>query len=85
MSVRVVFGALMVLGLSACSTSQQELNEWMEQQQREVKPSVTPLSRPQKIQPPGLPVWWWGRALQHAKAHGSHQTRSSPSELFVNR
>jgi type IV pilus assembly protein PilP len=51
MSVRVVFGALMVLGLAACSTSQQELNEWMEQQQREVKPSVTPLSAPKKFNP----------------------------------
>ena len=37
--------------LAACSGEQQELSEWMEQQKREVKPSVTPLSPPKKFNP----------------------------------
>lgn len=37
--------------LAACSGEQQELSEWMEQQKREVKPSVQPLSPPKKFNP----------------------------------
>ncbi len=42
------FTAVLLLG---CAGSQDELNAWMEQQQREVKPSVTPLSAPKKFNP----------------------------------
>ena len=37
--------------LSACSADQDELQQWMEQQKREVKPSVEPLSAPKKFNP----------------------------------
>ena len=37
--------------LAACGGEQQELSEWMEQQKREVKPSVQPLSPPKKFNP----------------------------------
>lgn len=37
--------------LVACSAEQEELQAWMDQQRREVKPSVTPLSPPSKFDP----------------------------------
>jgi len=37
--------------LSGCAADQDELNQWMEQQKREVKPSVEPLSAPKKFIP----------------------------------
>lgn len=37
--------------LSACGGDQEELTQWMDQQKREVKPSVTPLSPPKKFNP----------------------------------
>lgn len=37
--------------LSACGGEQQELTQWMEQQRREVKPNVEPLSPPKKFTP----------------------------------
>jgi type IV pilus assembly protein PilP len=43
--------ALMALNLVACSAGQEELQEWMELQRREVKPSVTPLLPPKKFVP----------------------------------
>jgi type IV pilus assembly protein PilP len=43
--------ALMVLALSGCSGEQEELAQWMEQQRREVKPDVPPLSPPKKFNP----------------------------------
>jgi type IV pilus assembly protein PilP len=41
------------LGLAGCGAEQEELAQWMEQQKREVKPSVTPLSPPKKFIPQG--------------------------------
>lgn len=38
-------------GLTACSDAQDELQGWIEQQRREVKPNVTPLSPPKKFNP----------------------------------
>jgi len=35
----------------ACSGEQEELQQWMEQQKREVKPNVQPLSEPKKFNP----------------------------------
>ena len=47
---------LVSMGLAAfaavgCGGEQQELTQWMEQQKREVKPSVQPLSPPKKFTP----------------------------------
>ena len=44
-----LIGALLVL--AGCGAEQEELNQWMEQQRREVKPSVTPLTPPKKFSP----------------------------------
>ena len=44
-----VLGAL--LALAGCSGEQDELQQWMEQQRREVKPSVQPLLPPKKFNP----------------------------------
>ena len=44
-----LFAASLLLG--ACSSDQDELRQWMEQQRREVKPSVTPLQAPKKFDP----------------------------------
>ncbi len=43
--------AAAVLVLSACSAEHDELQQWMDQQRREVKPNVTPLSPPKKFDP----------------------------------
>ena len=43
--------ALAMLTLAGCSGDQQELSQWIEQQRREVKPNVTPLSPPKKFLP----------------------------------
>lgn len=56
MSVRPLclrLGAIAMLAASvvACSGDQDELQQWMEQQKREVKPSVQPLSPPKKFVP----------------------------------
>ncbi len=37
--------------LAACGAEQEELSGWMEQQRREVKPNVTPLTPPKKFTP----------------------------------
>lgn len=37
--------------LSGCGGEQEELTQWMEQQRREVKPNVAPLSPPKKFNP----------------------------------
>jgi type IV pilus assembly protein PilP len=41
----------LVAVLVACTGEQDELQQWMEQQKREVKPSVQPLSPPKKFDP----------------------------------
>ncbi|MGY4830746.1 pilus assembly protein PilP [Sphaerotilaceae bacterium SBD11-9] len=47
----VCVSLLAVLGLVGCSGSRDELQQWVEQQRREAKPSVTPLSAPKKFNP----------------------------------
>ncbi len=42
---------LVLLSLTACSGSDEELQAWMEQQRHEVQPSIKPLSPPQKFNP----------------------------------
>ena len=37
--------------LSACGVDQDELQQWMEQEKREVKPSVEPMTAPKKFNP----------------------------------
>lgn len=37
--------------ISGCGADEDELSQWMEQQKREVKPSVEPLSAPKKFNP----------------------------------
>lgn len=46
-------GSVLVLAMavSGCTGEQEELQQWMEQQKREVKPSVLPLSTPKKFDP----------------------------------
>lgn len=39
------------MGLLGCSGSQDELQQWIEQQRREAKPNVSPLSAPKKFNP----------------------------------
>ena len=43
--------AMTAFALVGCSGDQQELSQWMDQQRREVKPSVQPLSPPKKFNP----------------------------------
>jgi type IV pilus assembly protein PilP len=43
--------AVALAGLAGCSSEQDELVQWMEQQKREVKPSVQPLTPPKKFNP----------------------------------
>lgn len=42
---------MILLLLSACSAEQQELAQWMDQQRKEVKPSVQPILPPKKFNP----------------------------------
>jgi type IV pilus assembly protein PilP len=43
--------ATIAVGLAGCGANQEELQQWMEQQRREVKPSIQPLSPPKKFDP----------------------------------
>ena len=56
MSVTQRAGGLVAVGLVAlsllgCGGEQEELSQWMEQQRREAKPNVEPLSAPKKFNP----------------------------------
>lgn len=42
---------LAMIGLAGCGAEQEELQQWMEQQRREVKPNVEPISPPKKFDP----------------------------------
>jgi type IV pilus assembly protein PilP len=48
---RIALVATSVLALSGCGADLDELQQWMEQQRREVKPNVTPLQPPKKFDP----------------------------------
>lgn len=43
--------SLLAASMAACTGEQDELVQWMEQQKREVKPNVEPLSPPKKFDP----------------------------------
>ena len=47
----LLLSALLLPVLGGCEADHQELQEWMEQQRREVKPSVQPLAPPKKFDP----------------------------------
>lgn len=47
--VAVLLGSAVLL--AACGAEEDELRGWMEQQRREVKPSITPLQPPKKFDP----------------------------------
>ena len=52
MSGSRLFAVLAAAGLlAACSAEHEELQQWMEQQRREVKPNVPPLQPPKKFDP----------------------------------
>jgi type IV pilus assembly protein PilP len=42
---------LLLLGLAGCGAQHDELQAWMEQQRREVKPNVQPLTPPKRFDP----------------------------------
>jgi len=46
-----LLAGVIALTLVGCSGEQEELSQWMEQQKREVKPSVQPISPPKKFVP----------------------------------
>lgn len=47
----VLMAALAAAALAGCGGEHEELQTWMEQQRREVKPNVEPLSPPKKFNP----------------------------------
>lgn len=49
--VRAAFAVMALALLAGCGAEQEELTQWMEQQRREVKPNVTPLTAPKKFSP----------------------------------
>ncbi|HMC16608.1 MAG TPA: pilus assembly protein PilP [Albitalea sp.] len=51
LSRRLAGAVLLGTVLAGCTGEQDELQQWMEQQKREVKPSVQPLSPPKKFNP----------------------------------
>ena len=48
--IRVATGAVLLALLAGCSAENEELQEWMERQRREVKPNVSPLTPPKKFE-----------------------------------
>ncbi len=48
---RLLVLLLAASGLVACSAEHEELQQWMDQQRREVKPNVPPLQPPKKFDP----------------------------------
>lgn len=49
--ISVFASVLAATTMVGCSGSQDELTQWLEQQRREVKPNVSPLSAPKKFNP----------------------------------
>lgn len=47
----ITLAALVAVGGLGCSADQDELTQWMDQQRREAKPNVAPLSPPKKFNP----------------------------------
>lgn len=51
MKVRILQSIAVLAAVTACSPEQGELQEWMKQQEREIRPVVQPLSVPKKFNP----------------------------------
>ena len=51
MTLRLTAVVLTALTLAACSAEHDELKQWMDQQRREVKPNITPLTPPKHFDP----------------------------------
>ena len=49
--VATVIGVMTALLAAGCGSEHEELQTWMDQQRREVKPNVEPLSPPKKFNP----------------------------------
>ena len=47
----ITAGALMLSALGACTADNDELIQWMEQQHKEIKPSIAPIYPPKKFDP----------------------------------
>ena len=47
----ITAGALMLSALGACTADNDELIQWMEQQHKEIKPSIAPIFPPKKFDP----------------------------------
>jgi type IV pilus assembly protein PilP len=47
----ITAGALMLSALGACTPDNEELIQWMEQQHKEIKPSIAPIFPPKKFDP----------------------------------
>jgi type IV pilus assembly protein PilP len=43
--------AMLAVALAGCAADEEELQQWMDQQRREVRPSVEPLAAPKKFDP----------------------------------
>jgi type IV pilus assembly protein PilP len=51
LALRAVVALAVLAALSGCGAELDELQQWMQQQQREVKPNVPPLAPPRKFDP----------------------------------
>jgi len=47
----ITAGALLLSALGACTSDNEELIQWMEQQHREIKPNISPIFPPKKFDP----------------------------------
>ena len=75
--------ALLVAGASPGGVrgDQDELQQWMEQQKREVKPNVEPLSRAEEVHAAAVRGARRGRAVQHTEADASPSSRRRGSRI----
>ncbi len=80
----LVVGGLLVL-LASCASEQDELQVWMDQQKREVKPNVTPLSEPKQFRPQSYLAYDGVEPFSQQKLTVGLRGRDSrqPSTLFT--
>ena len=76
-ALRVALALLSAAVLAGCGADHDELQQWMEQQRREVKPNVAPLSAAEEIRPAALRR---GRRRSSPSARRSSRSRSSSDE-----
>jgi type IV pilus assembly protein PilP len=73
--------AVAVLSLQGCAADQDELQQWMEQQRRDVKPSHRSAFPSEEIHSPGLRRAQQCRTFQFAEADGCVEAGSQAAEL----